>query len=138
MKKILVFMVIALMNVTCLADGIKMIGRDFSVADEELKPISFGLCSWTDKDVDCQLAGYVNVSLFSFWDNYLRLGAGLAVTSPDIGEISAVDLRVVVPTITTLIFEHLEVGFYAAPFYNMYNGGVDDPWGFMVGYAFGF
>lgn len=136
MKKLLAILAFIFVSATCLADGIKIIGRDFWVADEDLKPISFGACSWTDSDADFQLGGYVNVSLFNFWDNRLRIGIGFAGTAPDVGTIDKIDLRLVTPTVTTLLFDHLELGFYSAPFYNTMSD--NDPFGFMVGYAFGF
>lgn len=137
MKKLLIILAFILVASTCLADGAKMIYRDFWVDDKDLKPISFGLCSWTDLEADCQLGGYFNVSLFSFWDNHLRLGVGLAGSSPDEGSISGVDLRLITSA-STLFFDCLEIGFYAAPFYNAMGNHLDDPYGLMIGYAFGF
>ena len=137
MRKFIVILAIIFLAATCLADGVKMIGRDFWVNDQDVKPLSFGLCSWTDKDTDLQLAGYFNCSLFNFWDNHLRFGVGCAVTSPDVDTVSKVDARLMT-TATTLFFKHLEIGFYAAPFYNAVNNSKDDPYGFMMGYAFWF
>lgn len=131
---------VALMTSTCYAGGVRMIGKDFWVTDEELRPISFGLCSWTDEESDCQLGAFLNISLFNLWDNRLRLGTGFAISTPDEGtaDFVKVDARLIGPTVTTLLWDHLELGFYVTPFWNLYDGGVDDPWGFMVGYAFGF
>jgi len=129
---------LVLMASVCCAGDTKMIIRDFLVTDTELKPISFGACTWTDKDSDCQLAGYLNVSLMNCWDNHLRIGGGFSITSPDIDDnISRVDMRLVT-TVSTLLFDHLELGFYGAPFYNLIERHDNDPWGVMVGYAFGF
>jgi hypothetical protein len=126
------------MAASCYGEGVKMIGRDFWVSDEEMKPIAFGLCSWTDEEVDLQLAYYINISVLSFWDNHLRFGLGAAFTKPDEGSVARMDMRLMVPAVTTLFFDHLEVGAYASPCYNLYNGRVNDPYGIMVGYAFWF
>jgi len=136
MKKILIITALILMATASLGNGVKMIGRDFWVDDKDIKPFSVGVCSWTDKDDPCTLAAYGSCSLLAFWDNHLRLGVGLTVTDSDPDSISAIDLRWTT-SITTLLWKHLEVGFYAAPFYNI-SDHTDDPYGFMIGYAFGF
>jgi len=127
-------MVISLMCMALFASAgdVKMIGRDFWVDDEDLLPFSFGVCSWTDRG-DFAIGGYANCSLLSFWDNYLRFGMGLAVSSD---ENSHVDLRLT-SFISTLLWKHFELGFYAAPFYNIPDH-TDDPCGLMMGYAFWF
>jgi hypothetical protein len=143
MRKLLIpiiALLILMATFSAYGQNVKIIGKDFWVTDEELRPISFGLCSWTDEESPCQLGAFLNISLFNLWDNHLRLGTGFAISTPDEGtaDFVKVDLRLIGPTVTTLLFDHLELGFYVTPFWNLYDGGVDDPYGVMVGYAFGF
>lgn len=138
MKRYLVILALIFTVLLASAQDVKVIGKDFWVTDDKLRPISVGLCSWSDEDADFQLGGICNFSLINLWDNHLRIGTGFAVSTKDNSSNIKMDLRLVGPTVTTLVFDSLELGFYVAPFWNLYNGQRDDPYGFIIGYAFGF
>jgi hypothetical protein len=113
----------------------KLAFKDYRFDDPELRPMSVGLLTWTDTEHDCSVGGYFNWTIVSMLKDKLRLGAALAVIPSGITEYPA-QIRFDT-TVTTRLFDWLEVGAYYAPFWGLAKDlGDDPPWGVMVGYSF--
>ena len=111
---------------SCSFADVKVLGRDYNVNDSELKPISFGLSSWTIES-ETLPAMYTDVSLLYFFEGHLRFGVGLVVA--DYNDRIRVRLQ---SSVSSLLFERVIVGFYYCPFYNL-DKRSKDPFGLMLG-----
>ena len=136
MRKILtviVLLVFAGMASAAEAKPFKLAFRDYKMDDQELRPISFGICTWTDSETSCDVAGYFDIALVSMLSDRLRLGVGI-MGKPDDFYL----LNVKMETSVTVRLDWLEVGVYYCPFWGLASEkfGDDPAYGIMVGYAF--
>jgi hypothetical protein len=94
--------------------------------------MSVGLCTWTDSEHVCKIAGYFDVELVSLLEDRLRLGAGVMVRP---GDEQVIDMRMIT-SVSTRIYDGLQIGAYYAPFWGLArNLGDDPPYGVMMGYS---
>jgi hypothetical protein len=140
MKKALMvlLMVVGLVSVSQAAEAkavktVKLAFRDYGLYDQDVRPITFGICTWTDSETSCDIAGYLDVTVISLLNDKLRFGAGVLARA---GDFNAVDFKMET-SVTTRLFDWLEVGAYYCPFWGLANEKFnDDPaYGLMVGYA---
>ncbi len=116
------------------AQSIKILGRDYSSTDWNEHPLSVGALTWSDDDHDFELGIYGAVTFVS-WKDAVRFNMGLGViwesekNRPNFRPLTSITFGI---PVGDLMFE---AGAYYAPFWGLYEG-VDDPWGFMLGYAF--
>ena len=111
---------------SCSFADVKILGRDYNVNDIELKPVSFGLASWTI-ELETLPAVYADISLIYLFENRLRLGIGVVVA--DYNDRIRVRMQ---SSVSSLLFERVVVGFYYCPFYNL-DPRSKDPFGLMLG-----
>ena len=95
------------------------------------RAFSVGVASWTDADHALAPAAYFNFSCFNFFSDHLRLGAGM-LAGYDADDV----LFRMQTSVTSRIFDSVEVGVWYAPFWGYKSH--DDPYGVMVGYVFKF
>lgn len=138
MKRVLVVIVLLCAGLVSAnaAEGkpLKMLFRDYKISDQEMRPISAGLCTWTDSEVSCDVAGYFDMAIVSMLDDRLRLGVGI-IGKPDDFYL----LNIKMETSVTVRWQSgFELGGYYCPFWGLANEkyGDDPAWGVMVGYAF--
>ena len=132
----IIMVLVALLAVTANAQqpSIKVVGVHYNPLDWNEHPIAVGLLTWCDDDYDHELGIYGQMAFISFKDA-VRLNAGFGA----IWE-SAKDRPKFRP-VTSLTFGVpvggglVEIGAYYAPFWGL-DERSDDPWGFMLGYAF--
>lgn len=143
MKKILLICLLSMFALTCMASETKnkakvsrdwkIIGRDYNIFDDpSMRPFSFGLTSWTDKEHGTDPALYGSVALLSYKE-MVRFECGGAATFHK-GEKWA-DIAMVTG-LSTLIADRIVLGVWYSPFWNLYDKKhSDDPWGVMIGYS---
>jgi hypothetical protein len=111
----------------------KVVGMDYPMnGTEQERPLSLGVCSWTDKENDFSVGAYFDFAFISVLKDHLRLGTGF-VFAPTVDR--RVDMRL--ETSLTVRFDWLTVGVYYAPFWGLVEN-IDNPYGFLVGYSFKF
>jgi hypothetical protein len=132
MKQILIFLLFVFLATFCFAEEstVKFIFRDYNLYDANIKALSIGVCTWTDNDYECAIGGYLNFNFISLLKDQLRFGGGF-VAIP--GDERAFEIRLDT-SLTTRIFDFIEVGAYWCPFWGMI--GKDDPFGLLIGYTF--
>ena len=117
----------------CLAEesDVKIIFRDFNlISNSTVKAFSVALCSWTDEDYDCSLAGYLNFNFISLFKDRIRFAAGF-VGMPAKDHVAEIRLDT---ALTVRIFDNFELGSYWCPFWGL--AGKEDPFGLMIGFTF--
>lgn len=131
-----VIVVLALLSsLVCVQAGgskpYKLMILDYTLNDSGIRPISIGVCSWSNDDQPLTGGCYLDIAFLSLLDDRLRLGAGLLVAHGD----DRLDVKLHT-SVTTLVWDWLEVGVYYAPFWGMAQElGDDPPYGVMIGYA---
>lgn len=118
---------------------VKILFRDYGVTDTKgVGALSLGVCSWTDKNDDFAVGGYFDVKFLMLWGEKLNFGAGMAIRPYHHIKFDhlAIDPRVET-SVTTHLFNCLEIGAYYAPFWGL-DSRSDDPWGLLAGYYFKF
>jgi hypothetical protein len=143
MKKLLAMLMIVVMA-SVVADAqsqktVKLLFKDYGLTNQEegMGYLSVGACSWTDDENDFAVCGYWDVKLLMLWEEKLNLGAGMAIRpyhSLTFDKL-AIDPRVMT-SVTTHLFNHLELGVYYAPFWGLTK--YSDPYGVMAGYYWKF
>lgn len=115
-------------NRTC-----KLMFRDYSISDQQLRPMSAGICTSTDSEHACRVGGYFDVALVSMLEDRLRFGVGFTGVADD-----DYPLKIRLTTsVSTRVYEGLHLGVYYAPFWGLAKGyGDDPPYGIMIGYSF--
>lgn len=98
---------------------------DYKLTDVVVKPISYGVCSWTD-DEGTRAAPYISVCCMTHWD--IRLEMGMAFAYIDKVEVRALT------GLSYAVSENYLVGAWYSPFWGYDDR--DDPWGVMVGRRF--
>lgn len=129
-KKIIILISVMLISFNVFGDSeIRMIGKDYSITDVIVRPVSVGISSWTDDKYGTVPAGFASMCCFSL-DNKIRLELGIAFTIQDKLDIAPL-------TGLSTPIDNFIVGVWYAPFWNLYSPkSSDDPWGVMVGYRF--
>ena len=143
MKKILAVLVAMLVASVVVAvepqKTVKLLFKDYGLTNEGegIGALSVGLCSWTDDENDFAICGYWDCKFLMLWDEKLNFGAGMAVRPYHhlIFDHLALDPRVET-SVTTHLFNCLEIGAYYAPFWGLTR--YSDPYGLMVGYYWKF
>jgi hypothetical protein len=119
------------MPLVSIADGYKLIFKDYNITSD--RALSVGVCSYSNRKDSLEVGGYYNLTFLSFFDDHLRLGAGMLMATSD----THYPNLALETSVTTLLFDYIEVGAYYAPFYNLMRG-EDSPYGVMLGYAIKF
>lgn len=111
----------------------RLMFRDYSISDQQLRPMSAGICTSTDSEHTCRVGGYFDVALISMYEDRLRMGAGVTFVN---GDEHPVDIRLIT-SVSTRVYEGLHLGAYYAPFWGLARSYHDDPpYGIMIGYSF--
>jgi len=126
-KLITTTLLVLLIALPIMAGPLSTALKDYTVSNRAL---SIGVASWTEEDHNLAPAAYFNMTFVSFFDDYLRFGAGM------IAGYDEEPLFRFQTSITARIFDSIEVGGWYAPFWGW--NGHDDPYGVMVGYVFKF
>ena len=131
---VLMMLFVGISNVN--AEGLRVIGRDYSILELVDVPYGIGLATWSDKEEDFTPSLYGQMALLS-WEDAFRFSMGGVFTW------KREDGRIGVRPITsiTALFSiegvKLEMGGYYALFYNLDpRGSGNDPYGIMIGMAF--
>ena len=137
MKKIMtaiVLLCIGLLSANATENkSVKLAFKDYSITDQELRPMSIGLCTWSDSETSCDVAGYFDIAIISMFNDRLRLGTGLIGKPRD--DSHWMDIKM--ETSITTRFDWFEVGAYYCPFWGLADKKyADDPaYGIMIGYS---
>lgn len=125
LKKILIILCLVCNTVT--AD---MIGLDYPITDEIIKPVSVGITTWSCDKYGTTIGGFASISCMSFYEK-VRLELGAAFKTQD-------KLKYVPFTgLSVPITDEFILGVWYAPFWNLYQPKTsDDPSGIMIGYRF--
>ena len=129
--RMLAWMLLCLLPLPGLAQDLLTQFKEFT---DSHRALSVGLATWTDKEHDLTMAGYFNFAFLAWYDDHVRLGAGMA---GGWNNESSTPLMRFQTSVTTRIFDSVEVGAWWAPFWNT-GADKDDPYGLMVGYVFKF
>lgn len=140
MKKLLIILAVFLISSLSIAKDeirerdFKIIYRDYSFSDfENTRPASMGVMLWDNRELPIHPGLYASAALLTYRD-FLRLecgGGGVHNEKKNRMEIG------MLTGISILIKERIIFGVWYAPFWNTYGQNSDDPWGLMMGYAFG-
>jgi len=98
-------------------------------APVENRLLSIGICSYSESAHPLAAAAYFNFCPLTFFDDHLRIGVGM-LGGYDDGDV----LFKLHTSVSTRIFDSLEVGVWYAPFWGLSR--YEDPYGVMVGYVF--
>jgi hypothetical protein len=131
-KRILIAALLTLLALPVMAQDYLMRLKEYTVSE---RCLSVGVASWTDSKHDLTVAGYFNYAFVAFFEDHLRFGAGM------MGGWDADEGRPLMrlqTSVTSRIFDYVEVGVWMAPFWDLYGKHPDDPYGMMVGYVFKF
>jgi len=135
MKRLVVGLVVFLMVVSfSMAEGARVIFRDYNPLKFNENPVGIGLATWTDDADDLAPAIYGQLAFVS-WQDKVRLNFGGAVGWKD--SIHELRLRPItsITTIISIKDINFEVGGYYAPFWGL-ESRTDDPYGILIGMAF--
>lgn len=110
---------------------LKLLFRDYKLADEDVRPLSAGLMLWESKELPDHVGLYGSIAPVSYKNWRIETG-GMATWNEkkdrvEIGMLTGVSYR---------FSCNVVIGAWYAPFWNTYGKNPDDPWGVMVGYAF--
>ena len=110
---------------------LKMLFYDYKLADDDMRPLSAGVATWNNKELPGHSGFYCSAAFFSWKDWRMEVGGtetwNEKKSRVEIGMLTGVSVR---------LWDRLVVGAWYAPFWNTSGRNPDDPWGFMVGYAF--
>jgi len=120
-------LLMTLLTLSTVAGPLSTALKDYTVS---ARAFSLGVASWTDSEHDLAAAGYFNFVFLNFFDDHLRFGAGM------MGGYDDMPLFRFQTSVTSRIFDSVEVGAWYAPFWGW--NGHDDPYGVMIGYVFKF
>jgi hypothetical protein len=137
MKKFSILLVFLFSVISSFSEtrDLKMIYRDYTLSDTDAlstRPISVGLVSWTDNDIDILPGLYVSIAVLTYKD-IVRLEVGGVTTWDQKHAYLDSDMLI---GISTLINDKFVVGIWMSPFWNLHPIYHNDPYGIMVGYAF--
>ena len=135
MKKFLMVVMLLVMSATVShAQSLKIMGRDYNPLDWNEHPLAIGAITWSDNDYDFE-PGIYGQMCFVSWKDAVRLNSGVIIiwnsekNRPSFRPNTSITFGI---PVGDLMFE---AGIYYAPFWGLYDKS-DDPWGFMLGYAF--
>ena len=132
MKRLLVILSWVVIAFSCFAEesNFKIVFKDYTFSDPNVKALALGICTWTDNDYECAVGGYLNFNFVSLLNDRLRLGTGFVVIP---GDETKLEIRLDT-SLTIKLFNYIEVGTYWCPFWG--TMGKDDPFGLLLGYTF--
>ena len=118
-----------LLPVIVNAEGLRVIGRDYSFVELVDAPYGVGLASWSDNEEEFTPGIYAQMGLMSY--DSIRFSLGV------VSAWKIEDERIGIRPITSITFLfkmrsfNMELGGYYGPFYT-----DSDPYGIMIGFAF--
>lgn len=133
-KFCLIGLMVLVSGVVMAGESFKFVGLDYKLTDEDSKPISLGVLSWSTEEIDIAAGAYCQLGFMTYKDVVrFNLGGGGA-WNDDKGRVDIRPLTSI--TMAFSIYESsFEVGAYYAPFWGL-DDKSDDPYGLMFGYLF--
>jgi hypothetical protein len=124
MKKVILIAFIMMLASFAMGE-VKTFLIDYRYFDSEIRPISLGITSFSDRDKDTA-AIYGSVCMFNYKSIRFEIGSGISFEG-DVAFITGFSYPI----------KSMVLGAWYAPFWGLdIDGNSDDPWGIMVGYRF--